>query len=90
MLRNIKNKIHVVEELPKVEELETLDSIVGASFSAIVTTFLAMALAASPMIPATCVVAELVGVWQGGGMGKRKQIVDLGSEIKEARREGGR
>ena len=91
VFRNIKNKIQVVEELPKVEELEASDNIVGASFSTIVATpFLAIASVASATIPTTCVAVELVRVWWGGGMGKRKQIVDLGFETEEARREGGR
>ena len=92
VFRNIKNRIQVIEELPKVEELEASNSIVGASFSSdgIATPFLSMVLVASATIPTTCVAAALVEVWWGGGMGKRKQIVDLGFEIEEARREGGR
>ena len=80
----------VVKELPVVEELEALDSIVRASFSSngIATPFLAMVLAASATIQMSCVVATLVRVWWGGG--KRKQIFDLGLETEEARREGGR
>ncbi|KAK9996757.1 hypothetical protein SO802_021443 [Lithocarpus litseifolius] len=46
--------------------------------------------AASIQIPETCVAVACVEVWWGGGMGKRKQIVDLGFKIKEARRDGGR
>ena len=53
----------VVEELPKVEELEPLDTKVGASFSSdvIATLFSAMVPAAFVTIPARGVAAVLVG-----------------------------
>jgi len=53
-------------------------------------SFSAMAPVASTKNPTTCVAVAYTRVWRGGGIGKRKQIVDLGFETKEARREGGR
>ena len=55
VFRNIKNKIQVVKEVPKVEELEASDFEMGASFSSdgIATPFSAMVPVASATIPAS-------------------------------------